>query len=75
MMGDFGMSGGWFGMGLGWIVLIVAGVLLVGYLSRRGGAGPAAMGSESARDVLDRRYASGEIGKDEYEQKKRDLQA
>jgi len=74
MMGNFGMGGGWFGMGFFWIVLIVAGAVLIGVLSRRTGAGSATMGAESARDILDRRYASGEIGKDEYEQKKRDLQ-
>lgn len=28
---------------------------------------------ESARDILDKRYARGEIGKEEYEEKKRDL--
>ncbi|MEW6348074.1 MAG: SHOCT domain-containing protein [Thermodesulfobacteriota bacterium] len=29
--------------------------------------------SETATDILDRRYASGEIGKEEYEQKKKDI--
>ncbi len=28
---------------------------------------------ESAREILDRRYASGEITKEEYEEKKRDI--
>lgn len=28
---------------------------------------------ESAREILDKRYALGEIGKDEYEEKKRDM--
>ncbi len=28
---------------------------------------------ESAREILDRRYASGEIGKEEYEEKKRHI--
>ena len=28
---------------------------------------------DSARDILDRRYAAGEINKDEYEEKKRTL--
>ena len=30
-------------------------------------------GSDSAIEILDRRYASGEINKDEYEEKKRTL--
>jgi len=29
---------------------------------------------EAARDILERRYASGEIGKEQYEQIKRDLE-
>lgn len=29
--------------------------------------------SESAREILDRRYARGEIGKEEYEEKKKDI--
>jgi putative membrane protein len=29
---------------------------------------------ESARQILDKRYARGEIGKEEYEQKKKDIE-
>ncbi len=29
--------------------------------------------SESAIEILDKRYARGEIGKEEYEEKKRDI--
>jgi uncharacterized membrane protein len=29
--------------------------------------------AESAREILDKRYALGEIGKEEYEEKKRDI--
>ena len=29
--------------------------------------------SESASEILDKRYARGEIGKEEYEEKKRDI--
>jgi len=29
--------------------------------------------SDSATDILDKRYATGEIGKEEYEEKKRTL--
>jgi uncharacterized membrane protein len=30
-------------------------------------------GSESAREILDKRYALGEISKEEYEEKKRGI--
>jgi len=30
--------------------------------------------SESAREILDKRYAGGEIAKEEYEEKKRDME-
>ena len=31
-------------------------------------------GSQSAREILDKRYARGEIEKEEYEQKKKDIE-
>jgi putative membrane protein len=30
--------------------------------------------SESAREILDKRYARGEIGKEEYEERKKDIE-
>ena len=50
------------------IVLVAAVVWLVG---RDFGRGPGEAGS--ALDILNERYARGEIGKEEFEQKKRDL--
>ncbi len=55
-----------------WIVIIIAVILLArGYLS------PAQKGGEpkgeSALDVLKKRYARGEISREEFEEKKRDL--
>lgn len=49
---------------LGLIVAVMIGFLVVG-MRRRSGA--------SARDVLDRRYAQGEISTQEYEERKRRL--
>jgi putative membrane protein len=79
------MMNGWGGMGGGgWLVvllLIVVAALIVGvvFLVRGLGGGvtdggmPQAGARESPQDVLKRRYAAGEIEREEYEQKLRDL--
>lgn len=72
MMNGYGMGGGWFGMGLWWVLLVALVVVLGVWLFRSMGNSPSAP-RESAPDILDKRYARGEIGRDEYEQKKRDL--
>ena len=67
----------WGGRGLGWIFmlvfwgLIVLGlILLIRWLV---GMTKTTKGEESALDILKKRYARGEIDKQEFEQKKRDL--
>jgi putative membrane protein len=70
-----GMGGyGIFGL-LFWIFLIAIAVYLVLYLLR-GGSERSSEGrsaSQSALDILEERYARGEIDKQEFEEKKRDL--
>jgi putative membrane protein len=74
MMNGYGLGSGWFGMGLWWILLLVALVVALGVLAyRRAGSDNPSAPRETARDILDKRYARGEIGRDEYEQTKRDL--
>lgn len=75
------MGGGWM-VGWMWIwpVLIVAGLVIIGYVSVRliqtgqssspTGSGPGT--GWSARRILDERFARGEIDEDEY-QRRRDL--
>ena len=63
-------------MGLGWILIIVVIAVIVWLLVR----GPLVTGrgpSErpSALNVLKERYARGEIGREEFEQKRRDLES
>jgi putative membrane protein len=82
-MGDWGWNhmgwgAGW-GMGFGglfmilfWVAIIAAAVLLLKWLA--GGSARFAPREKSALDILKERYARGEIGKDEFEQKKRDLE-
>jgi putative membrane protein len=57
-------------MFLFWALVIAGVVLLVRYLARLGRA----RGQEdSALEILKRRYARGEINKEEFEDKRRDL--
>lgn len=64
---------------LAWIVILVVIVVAV-YLVVRLVQGPTPQGpssethKETAMDILKRRYAGGEITKDEFDQMKRDLQ-
>lgn len=71
-----------FGMGLGLIGIVIFAVLVValiaggGQLLRRGQfSGPArSSGDESsAKELLDQRYARGELSREDYETIKRDL--
>jgi putative membrane protein len=74
MMNGYGygmLGGGMLIIGLiFWILVLVGLVLLIKYLWQ--GAGIRG-GHESALEVLKKRYAMGEISKEEFEEKKKDL--
>jgi putative membrane protein len=82
MMGGWGGYGGYgygtFGMII-WIVVLIAIVALVIWLVRSlAGGGMQNMHHPSPRrssglDILEARYARGEINRDEYLQKKKDI--
>lgn len=77
MTGNWAMDGGmgiWmlFNMTF-WILVIIGIVLLAVWIARTGGRGERSKDEESALDILKKRYARGEINKEEYEEKKRDL--
>jgi putative membrane protein len=64
----WGMGGG------GWLFMLLfwgAVIALIVFLVRRTGEGRR---GESAMDVLKRRYAKGEITKEEYESMKKDIE-
>jgi putative membrane protein len=82
--GHWGSGGGWVTlmfMIVFVVAIIVAIVFLVRYLSRTPGGSSSPMaappaspsGPESPKDILKRRYAAGEIDRDEYLQKLGDL--
>jgi putative membrane protein len=74
-MMEWGYGMGWFGMifmALFWIAVIVGIVLLILWIIRSGGR-PGAKGEDSALGILRERYAKGEISKEEFEEKKKDL--
>lgn len=86
MMWNWGGSGGW-GMGFGrvfmilfWGLVILGIVALVRWLvqqsqpGRELGEGAPAPG-KTPLEIVRERYARGEIDREEYEQKKRDLEA
>jgi len=80
MWGGSDYGWGW-GMGFGmisvvlfWVLVILGIVILVKWVA----GGPSGAGQppvKTALDILKERYARGEIGRDEFEQKKRDLEA
>ncbi len=76
---QFGMMDGYgYSMGYGmwilglifWILVIIGLVLLIKYLWEGGGA---RREQESALEILKKKYARGEISKEEFEEKKKDL--
>jgi putative membrane protein len=76
MMG-WGMGFGIFGllfMLLFWVILILAAVWLVRALFGNGRPRYSNHEPQSAREILDQRYARGEITREQYEMMKKDLE-
>jgi putative membrane protein len=87
MMGGYGGYGGMMtGYGFNpmgvilslvlWALIISGIVLLVVWLARNANRGPSFIGSgESPLDILKKRYAKGEVTKEQFDAVKRDLEA
>lgn len=78
-MGGYGW-GGWWGFGmvgmlLWWVLIILGIVLLAKWLYRGTSRGGDAGTANRAMEILRERYARGEIDKQEFEERKRDLGA
>ena len=76
-MTGWGYGTGWVGMILMaafWIAVIVGIIFLIRWVViSTGTGGRGARSEESALEILKRRYARGEIDKDEFAEKKKDL--
>ncbi len=75
------MNGGWGWMPWGWIFPLFFLVLMVVFMAFMMRGGPMCGSSrktpgpgETPREVLDRRYARGEITREEYQQMRKDLE-
>ncbi len=80
MMGNWGEFG-WWGMGLGfifmilfWLLIVLGIAALIRWLQAQPGSNQGTRG-KTPFEIVQERYARGEIDRDEYEQKKRDLGA
>ncbi len=81
MMNDMNGFGGW-GMGYGWIfMLLFWGLVILGIVglvkwlstSKSDTHHPPRQPPKTALEILEERYARGEINREEFEQKKHDL--
>lgn len=68
-LGSFGMLFGWVLMIAFWVFVIWGVIAFVQWLSNQGSEGKGNM----AMNILKERYAKGEIDKEEFEAKKKDL--
>ena len=77
MMGNGMMSGNmgmWMGVGaIFWVVLIAGVIALIVWAVGGTSAGGASPSGETALEILQKRYARGEITSDQYEDIKRGL--
>jgi putative membrane protein len=71
VMNEYGAAMGW--MWLWWIVGLAVLVLVVWAMTRAAGMSGSARGEDSPETLLKRRYARGEIDRDEYERRLNDL--
>lgn len=75
MMGGYGSWFGWGGMIIGFIFWVLAIIFIVAIIrwAVRGGRHSRWEGEDSAIEILKERYAKGEIKKEEFEEKMKDL--
>jgi len=69
------MGYGWYGGMFTWIILIIVAVIIVYFLlnKSRNGKPSDDPAKESAVDILKKRYAKGEITKEDFDRLKKDI--
>jgi putative membrane protein len=70
--GGMGLFGGWIGL-LFNLAIIIGIVILVVWAVKRFTSGGVSTGSQTPREILQARYARGEITRDQYQQILQDL--
>lgn len=75
MMNGYGMAGGfgWIFMVLWWVLIVVGIVALVKWMGTSSDTGGNGRSGNKALDILNERYARGEIDDQEFQKRKRDL--
>ena len=75
MIGYYGMMGGlgWIGMIFNLLILIGIVVLIVWAVNRFSSSWNQSIKNQSPRDILQARYARGEITREQYQQMMKDL--
>lgn len=66
--GGYGMGGGWT-----WLLLIIVAAVVIYAFSRRGRDSGGGTPRETPLEIARRRYAAGEITKEEFEELKKDI--
>jgi len=67
------MGFGWLFMILFWVLVIAGTVILARWIASSGDNKGQGQSSETPVDLLKKRYAKGEISRDQYEQMKKDI--
>ncbi len=75
MMGYYGMMGGfgWIGMIFNLLILIGIIVLVIWAVNRFSGGANHSTKSQTPREILQERYARGEITREQYQQMMKDI--
>jgi len=70
-------DGHFWGGGFMWIfwILVIAGIFFLFQSSMRGDSDSRSSNNESAMDILEKRYARGEIDEAEFERRRKELES